>query len=125
MDCFAHLQIRDPEIIDDMIDIVEESGMFGPRWEATMALGRVGAAARKRSAEANRSSIFDSSPQVVALRERVSERIERTDARWAQCGHCCYGRVHKEGTHGVGFCSECLGVGYVLPESAALISRRA
>lgn len=116
MDCFAHVQISDHEIINDMITLVEEPGLFGPRWEAMMALGRLGAVAGIHAATAIRKGIYDSGPQVAAQRDRVLQRIETVNAEWVRCGTCCYGRVHEAGNHGTTTCPECGGMGFLLRE---------
>lgn len=113
MDCFAHLGIRDGSIIDDIIGIVEEPGMFGPRREAMMTLGKLGAVAGKRAATVIRDSIYDSTLEIAAQRDRVLERIESEEALWARCGACCYGRVHSVESHGARTCPECLGLGHL------------
>jgi hypothetical protein len=113
MDCFAHLQISDRSIINDITDIIEQPGFFGPRHEAMLALGRLGKVAGSRAAAVIRNCIYDSSPQLTARRDRVLQRIEATGADWVRCGSCCYGRVHCADSHSTEACPECLGLGYL------------
>ncbi len=113
MDCFAHLTTSDRGIIDDITTIVAEPGMFGPRFEAMMTLGRLGAVAGKRAATVIRDSIYDSTPEIAAQRDRVLERIEAEEADWARCAACCYGRVHSTESHGARPCPKCLGLGHL------------
>jgi len=114
MDCFAYLRTTDPEVINDFTNVVERSEMFGPRRDAMLALGKLGPVAGPQAARVIRASIHDSSPELVAVRERVLQRLEGADD-WERCGACCYGQVHWPESHGMLACPGCLGLGYLPP----------
>ncbi|MGV3724998.1 MAG: hypothetical protein ACO1SX_29210 [Actinomycetota bacterium] len=113
MDCFAYLRSTDSQIISDLVNQVEQPGMFSPRREAMLALGKLGSVSGPRAAQVIRKAIYDSEPSIIAERERVLQRIETPDAEWVRCGPCCYGRVHRPGSHGTLNCPDCLGLGYL------------
>ncbi len=116
MECYAFAGGKDAAIIDDLVEHVEHSRVFFfHRYEAMLNLGRIGAAAGSRAVEVIRAVIYDSSPTVTALRERVCERISIPDSAWTPCPHCYHGYVLGAGDHSFSrqICRVCLGIGFV------------
>jgi hypothetical protein len=113
------LPTKDRDIIAQLIEAVETPNMFGPRYEAMLALGKIGRVCGKRAIDVIEKSIYDSSERVTAIRNRVVARIHQPETDWIQCQHCNHGYV--DGTSSViplvESCAECLGLGYV-PKSA-------
>jgi hypothetical protein len=97
--------------------MVEAPGMFGPRREAMVALGRLGQAVgperAERAAAVIRAEIYDSSPEVARARVLALARLEDATAIWARCTACCYGQVQRAGSFGIAPCAECGGIGWV------------
>jgi len=93
MRCFGELRVSDPALIADLIDVVERPGFFGPRYEAMIALGRIGPLAGQRAFEAIQASIYDSSDHIVAIRKRVCAHILAPEGTWRACTGCERGRV--------------------------------
>jgi hypothetical protein len=115
LECFGDARIRDPILVWQIINIVDAPGMFGPRYEAMVALGKIGRFAGPRTVEVIQRRIFDSSESVRNLRERVLRRIQTPSYAWEDCPHCCRGWVSME-TYSIawpGPCPTCLGLGVV------------
>ncbi|HET6246765.1 MAG TPA: hypothetical protein VFE47_03625 [Tepidisphaeraceae bacterium] len=94
IDAFGDVRTEDPEIIAELIDVVERSVMFGPRRHAMMALGKIGPAAGSRAVDALRTHIFDSSPEVTSseswsLHEFPRRRRRGKSAPPVIAGVCC------------------------------------
>ena len=114
MDCFVHLQIDDPKVIEELIQMVEKPAfMFEPRRVAMMTLGSLSAVRETRAAEVIRRVVFDSEPYITAGRDRVLEFLETPAIEWATCSRCCYGRVQKPDSHGTKPCPDCVGIGWI------------
>jgi len=112
MDCLAQAEIADPSVINDLISVVETPAfMFEARRRAMMTLGRLDAARGTRAAEVIRKVVYDSTPQIIALRKRVLERLETQGAEWQHCTNCCYGHIHDPSTFRERPCPHCLGLG--------------
>src|SRR5215468_6173197 len=117
-DAAGNLPTLDQDIIAQLIKIVETPFMFGPRWEAMVALGKIGTSAGPRAVDVIEKSIYDSSDHVTAVRNRVVARIRQPASNWIQCPHCYRGYVDGIGSNipSVHTCTECLGLGR-LPRS--------
>jgi hypothetical protein len=113
IEAFGDVRTEDPEIIAELIDLVERSVMFGPRRHAMMALGKIGPAAGSRAVDALRTHIFDSSPEVTSLRELVITRISTPKEAWKKCPACHHGRVLRTGPWPRP-CEACWEMGFVL-----------
>ena len=101
--------------VSDLISIVREPGFFEPRYQAMIALGRIGPPAGAEAAEAIRVAIYDSSEHVTGLRERVCARILSPEGAWRACRACDRGRL-PAATYGMPSwrpCPECLGLAWV------------
>jgi hypothetical protein len=114
MDCFCHLQLADQKIISYLIDLVEQPAWhFGFRFDEMMILGKLDAARGTRAAEVIRKVVYDSTPHIIAVRDRILQRLETNGSEWRRCTNCCYGRVHSSDSFGARDCSHCLGLGTV------------
>jgi hypothetical protein len=120
-DAAGDLPTHDQDIISHFINVVESAIMFGPRREAMVALGKIGPPAGLRAVEVIEKSIYDSSDDVTAIRNRVVAHIQQPASNWIQCPHCYHGYV--EGiSHNVPHalaCAKCLGLGR-LPKADSL-----
>ncbi len=77
-----------------------------------MAVGRLKSARETQAAAIIRKTIYESTPEVAAARDRVLERLETDAASWVRCEDCCHGRVHDEICLPKP-CPACLGLGVV------------
>lgn len=84
------LGVSDPDIVAHLIEVVETPSMFGPRFAAAMALGKIGPAAGPRAAAVIQSVIYDNS-DFAAVRDRAVARIRSKDAEWIRCPACMRG----------------------------------
>ncbi|MAS93782.1 MAG: hypothetical protein CMO55_11375 [Verrucomicrobiales bacterium] len=112
-DAVGDLQMDDPEILEFLIEMVSGGGMFGPRFEAMVTLGKIGPAAGKPAATAIRDRIYDSSRSVVDVRERVLKRIESNATDWKKCPVCFHGYLNKsDSIPRIVACPSCFGLGH-------------
>jgi len=130
-DAAGDLPTLDQDIIAQLIKVVETSYikvdetpfplMFGPRRKAMVALGKIGPPAGLRAVEVIEKSIYDSSDDVTAIRNRVVARIQQPASDWIQCPHCYHGYVEGIGDNypQVHACAKWLGLGY-LPKAESL-----
>jgi hypothetical protein len=103
------------DIIDQLVTVVERPFMFGPRYDAMVALGKIGAPAGPRAIQVMNHSIYDSSPEITAVRDRVIFRVTSARAEWSSCPNCFHGYVDGR-TYGIPTthpCSRCVGLGYL------------
>jgi hypothetical protein len=113
MDCFCHVQVEERSVVNDIIGIIEKPyWIFGPRFEAMMAVGKLESGRGRRGADIIREVVFDSTPSIIAARDRVIERLTTEPTIWITCTVCCHGRVHSEGCTAIA-CPNCLGLGVV------------
>ena len=112
MDSMAHVRTHNPEVIGDMLAILETDMMFGVKYDIMITFGKIGPRAGLETANIIRKTIYDSQSWVVAARDRVLERLTASEEEWELCNNCCYGRVHNEESHGARACPICLGLGY-------------
>ena len=115
LESFGDIRIRDPILVWQIINVVEAPGMFGPRYEAMVALGKIGRYAGPRAVEVIQRRIFDSTESVRAVRDRVLRRIQTPSYTWVGCPHCCRGWISVK-TYDIaspGPCPTCLGLGVV------------
>jgi hypothetical protein len=105
---------RHQEIIDQLIKVVETPFMFGPRYDAMVALGKIGAQAGAHAVTVIKAAIHDSSEHVTEIRERVISRITTGAADWRSCPKCYRGYVNGRyyDMPSVQSCPDCLGLGY-------------
>jgi hypothetical protein len=110
------LRVTYPEIIAQLIDTVGKPFMFGPRFEAMVALGKIGAPAGARAAEVIRAAVYDSTPEIIGARDRSVSRIMSDDAGWLVCAACERGQVPSAGDRvpWTRACGSCYGLGFVL-----------
>ena len=85
---------------------------FGLKFDMMVSLGKIGPAAGERAAAVIRRTVYDSQASVIAVRDRVLERVVSSEDAWTVCGDCCYGQIHNTEGHGMKRCSVCLGLGY-------------
>lgn len=123
LDCICHVQIDDRAIVEGLVEDVAATGwLFSPRFDTMVALGKLRASKGTRAAEVIRQSIYDSTAEIIATRERVLERLLTDPDDWIRCVNCCYGRIHGDSCTSE-TCPTCLGLGLVhsigrnLPES--------
>jgi hypothetical protein len=113
------LPTKDQDIIAQLIKVVETPLMFGPRYKAMVALGKIGPPSGKHAVYVIKKSIYDSSEYMTTVRNRVVARIQQPESEWIQCYNCNHGYVDGIAYNipSVVSCVECLGLGYV-PKSA-------
>src|SRR5262249_31623089 len=68
------LQLDSGPVIDSFMEVVRSSGMFGPRFDAMVALGKIGSSAGETAAATIAAHIYQSSQQVAAVRDLSIER---------------------------------------------------
>lgn len=109
------LRIAHPPILTYLINFVARAGMFGPRFDAMLALGKIGAPAGPRAAEVIVGAIYDSDAAVTALRDRIIKRIRSAPSDWIVCPACFHGYVDgvSSGLPSVQSCRQCFGIGAI------------
>lgn len=112
LSCVVHLQFGDDAILDSLTTCVATKGMFGPRFDAMVALGSLDGAIGTKAADVIEEHIYESGPAVAAVRTRVLERLRSHAESWVPCGHCCHGNVHGP-TGYEAPCPKCLGLAVV------------
>jgi hypothetical protein len=120
-DAAGDLPTHDQDIIAQFIKLVETPTMFGPRRKAMVTLGKIGPPAGLRAVEAIEKSIYDSSDDVTAIRNRVVAHIQQPARNWIQCPHCYHGYVAgiSDNYRHIHACAECLGLGHI-PKAESL-----
>jgi len=111
MECLAHTGTKDAGLINDLVRMIGQDGLFEPRRIAVRTLAQIGHAAWPEAAAAIRSNIRDGEPWITAFRDRALERIGSPDEEWTRCSHCCFGYIHPQKGHGVAECPACFGIG--------------
>jgi hypothetical protein len=112
LSCLVHLQIADDSIVESLATCVATKGMFGPRFDAMVALGSLDGAIGTKAPDVIEEHIYESGPNVAAVRTRVLERLRGRAELWETCRRCCHGNVHGP----TGYkqpCPECLGLAVV------------
>lgn len=119
-DAAGDLPTTDRGIIEYLIRVVATPFMFAPRYSAMVGLGKIGPPAGQHAIEVITRSIYDSSEDVTAIRDRVVARIREPAGSWVRCSHCHRGYVDAMAYDipSVEECVECLGLGHV-PRSAS------
>ncbi|MEO7717822.1 MAG: hypothetical protein ABIY70_16605 [Capsulimonas sp.] len=82
MDAFAHVRTKDQAIVGDIIDIFDTEEQFGCKLKAMISLGKIGPVAGTRASATIRRVVYDSEPQIIAIRDRVLERLESDEDGW-------------------------------------------
>ena len=122
-DAAGDLPTLDQDIIAEFIELVETPRpvMFGPRRKAMVTLGKIGPPAGLRAVEVIEKSIYDSSDDVTAIRNRVVAHIQQPASDWIQCPHCYHGYVGgiSRNDHHIHACAKCLGLGHI-PKAGSL-----
>lgn len=116
IEAYGDLRSADPEIVEELISVIEWRGGFSwPRIDAMVALGKIGAGAGSRAAQAIRVQIEEDSEYLVALKDLVLKRITTPPESWVKCGQCCRGRVLEIRSHYIwpNPCPRCMEIGYV------------
>lgn len=112
MECFSHTNTQEPTVIEDLIRIVETADFrFEPRFQAMMTLGRLDSARQTRAANAIRTSVYDSTPGIIAARSRVLARLSSSPVEWGRCPKCSYGWTNGANGCGESECPNCFGLG--------------
>lgn len=112
--CIGDLRPREGEPIERLIQTVSSPDLlFGPRYEAMLALGKIGAPAGPRAVQGIRATVHDRDEALVEVRERVVARIETPLDAWLGCPRCYWGHVPGRAWSDTGPCSSCLGLGVV------------
>jgi hypothetical protein len=93
IEAFGDIRTTDPEIIRLLIEEVEREGIFRFRFQAMIALGKIGPPAGLSAVKALRAHIYDSSESVRDLRERVIQRITTPANLFVKCTNCHRGRI--------------------------------
>jgi hypothetical protein len=108
------LAVDEPGIIEQFIEVLTKPGMFGPKFRAMVALGKIGSAAGRRGAQVIKESVYDSSAEVVASRDRALLRIGSGPDEWETCPDCYHGYVNgrSHSIPSIQSCTHCLGFGY-------------
>jgi hypothetical protein len=113
MECSCHIQTQDLRMIHDIIGIVHQPAwLFGARFKAMISVAGLDAARKTNAAEVIRNAVHNSTPQIIASRDRAIERLTGEAARWRRCETCCYGQIHSDFCAPVS-CPVCLGFGTV------------
>ena len=109
------LRVTDGGVISQILGVLLNSLMFGPRFEAMIALGKIGPPASLRAAEAIRKTIYDSSPSVAEIRKRVIDRITEPEEAWRKCPKCVRGKRQGKSNESPNarHCKDCLGLAVV------------
>jgi hypothetical protein len=109
------LEITDPRVISDLVATIRAIIPFLSIRDAMVALGRIGPAAGEAAAQAIQAVVYDSSPWITALRDRVLRRIRTAPDQWCKCQACHQGLVHVDERNGpeVEECPTCYGLGYI------------
>jgi len=109
------LRSSDAEIIEGLIQTIEQATMFGPKWDAMIALGKIGPPAGQQAAEVIRKVIYDSNPKVSVTRDRVIARIASAESEWRSCPECTNGLIPivRYGVPSTAECEQCVGLGLV------------
>ena len=113
------LALDEDEVVRSLIAAVEKGWPFEARFNAMLALGKIGASAGESAASAIATHIYDSSAQVSAARDKVLARIRTPASKWRACGTCVRGMVRRPEwffTH----CPKCLGIGQVRAEPSSI-----
>ena len=123
-DAAGDLPTNDRNIIAQLIKVVESPFMFGPRYEAMVALGKIGPPSGQRAVDVIKRSIYDSSDEVTVVRNRVVARIQEPAGSWIGCRYCHRGYASGvvDGLRGIRACAACLGLGRV-PNTGKHLSR--
>jgi len=80
------LQLDSGPVIDSFMEVVRSSGMFGPRFDAMVALGKIGSSAGETAAATIAAHIYQSSQQVAAVCDLSIERIRSSASDWGPVG---------------------------------------
>lgn len=112
-DVVGDLPLADRDVIAQLIEVVEAPLMFGLRYEAMIALGKIGPPSGRHAVDVIKQAIHDSSDRITAVRNRVVARIEAREGEWVRCGQCNRGYVDGVvyNIPAVRPCSECFGLG--------------
>jgi hypothetical protein len=113
------LQVDRQDILDFLVSQVASPGMFFQRFNAMVALGKIGATAGETSAAAIEQHIYDSDAVVAAIRRLTIARIRTPPTDWKPCDACVKGKAVDQEDPFPWFrrCCECFGLGFVLIEA--------
>jgi hypothetical protein len=109
------LQLDSRHVVDGFIQVVGRPGMFGPRFDAMVALGKIGSTAGEEAGATIAQHIYESSQQVATVQNLSIQRIRTHASDWDPCTVCVRGMVPEN--HGMvpSFlaCPACKGLGWV------------
>ena len=118
-EAFVHaasdLQLDRPGVVEHFIETVRRPDMFGPRFNAMVALGKIGATAGDDAASVIEEYIYESSPWVAAVRRLCIQRIRTSASDWVTCADCVRGLV-PDSSDAIGYykgCPTCHGLSWV------------
>ncbi len=109
------LQIADEYILKYYHELLSNpTVLFGAKYPAMIALGKIGSTSGEKSARIIEEVIFDSTEAIIKARDTVLKRIRTPDNNWQRCSKCRFGRV--KGSYGdmitMNNCDECVGLGW-------------
>jgi hypothetical protein len=89
--------------------------MFGPRFDAMLALGKIGKTAGEDAAAAIEEHIYESSEEVAAVRHLSIQRIRTSVSAWRSCPDCVRGIVPDNSHEIPSFksCATCRGLSWI------------
>jgi hypothetical protein len=113
------LQLDSRDVVEHLIETVRRPNLFEPRFNAMVALGKIGAPAGDDAASAIAEHIWESSDWVAAVRSLSIQRIRTPAADWHTCTDCVRGMVPDmdDGLPYFRPCPACYGLSWIkLPD---------
>lgn len=110
------LQIDDKFVLKNYHQLLNNPQvLFGAKYPAMIALGKIGNASGEDSAKIIEKVIYDSEENIIRARELVLNRIRTPESNWERCPKCYFGRV--KGNYGdmitMQDCANCVGIGWI------------
>jgi hypothetical protein len=109
------LQLDSRHVVDHLVETVRRPFMFAPRFDAMLALGKIGRTAGEDAAAEIEEHIYESSEEVAALRLLSTQRIRTSVSDWRSCPDCVRGRV-RDNSHVIPSfksCATCRGLSWI------------
>ena len=113
------LQLDSRDVVEHLIETVRRPNLFEPRFNAMVALGKIGAPAGDDAASAIAEHIYESSQWVAAVRSLSIQRIRTSASDWSACADCVRGMVPDmdDGLPYFRPCPACYGLSWIkLPD---------
>jgi hypothetical protein len=115
MECFRHVKLQDLTVINEMIDMIDQpTWLFWGRLKAAVTVACLRPGQQTNAAEVIRKVVHNNTtPEIIATRERALQQLATDPALWSRCEYCCYGNVHSNSIIATP-CPVCLGFGTIL-----------